>query len=46
MRFTLKTTFARRSELDLEYIQRWSPWLDIYILFKTIKIVIWQQGAY
>jgi lipopolysaccharide/colanic/teichoic acid biosynthesis glycosyltransferase len=41
-----ETTFARRSELDLEYIQRWSPWLDIYILFKTIKIVIWQQGAY
>jgi len=41
-----QTTFARRAELDLEYIQRWSTWLDIYILFKTIKIVIWQQGAY
>jgi len=41
-----QTTFARRAELDLEYIQRWSTWLDIYILFKTIKIVIWQHGAY
>jgi len=41
-----QTTFARRAELDLEYIQRWSVWLDIYILFKTIKIVIWHQGAY
>jgi Undecaprenyl-phosphate galactose phosphotransferase WbaP len=41
-----QTTFARRAELDLEYIQRWSAWLDIYILLKTIKIVIWKEGAY
>jgi Undecaprenyl-phosphate galactose phosphotransferase WbaP len=41
-----QTTFARRAELDLEYIQRWSIWLDIYILFKTVKIVIWHEGAY
>ena len=40
-----QTSFARRAELDLEYIQRWSPWLDIYILFKTIKIVLWREGA-
>ncbi|HUH99249.1 MAG TPA: undecaprenyl-phosphate galactose phosphotransferase WbaP [Anaerolineales bacterium] len=40
------TTFARRAELDSEYIQRWSVWWDIYILVKTIKIVFWQQGAY
>ena len=41
-----KTTFARRAELDTEYIQRWSLWLDILILFKTIKVVLWQDGAY
>jgi undecaprenyl-phosphate galactose phosphotransferase len=41
-----QTTFARRAELDDEYIQRWSMWLDIYILFKTIKVVFWQNGAY
>jgi Undecaprenyl-phosphate galactose phosphotransferase WbaP len=40
------TSFARRAELDNEYIQRWSVWLDIFILFKTIKIVFGQQGAY
>jgi Undecaprenyl-phosphate galactose phosphotransferase WbaP len=40
------TSFARRAELDIEYIQRWSVFLDIYILIKTIKIVFWQQGAY
>jgi Undecaprenyl-phosphate galactose phosphotransferase WbaP len=41
-----QTTFARRAELDNEYIQRWSIWLDIYILLKTIKVVFWQKGAY
>jgi Undecaprenyl-phosphate galactose phosphotransferase WbaP len=40
------TTFTRRAELDNEYIQRWSVWLDIFILFKTIKVVFWQKGAY
>ena len=40
------TSFVRRAELDSEYNQRWSVWLDIFILFKTIKIVIWQQGVY
>jgi len=39
-------TFARRAELDREYIRRWSIGLDIYILFKTIEIVFWQQGAF
>lgn len=41
-----ETSFARRAELDIEYTQRWSAWLDIYILLKTIKVVIWRQGAY
>jgi lipopolysaccharide/colanic/teichoic acid biosynthesis glycosyltransferase len=41
-----QTTFARRAELDNEYIQSWSIWLDIYILFKTVKVVFWQDGAY
>lgn len=41
-----ETTFARRTELDLEYIQRWSQWLDIYIMIKTLKVVLWRDGAY
>jgi Undecaprenyl-phosphate galactose phosphotransferase WbaP len=40
------TTFARRAELDMEYIQRWSLWLDIYIIFQTIKEVLAREGAY
>jgi undecaprenyl-phosphate galactose phosphotransferase len=40
------TSFARRAELDDEYIQRWSVWLDVYILMKTIRVVLWRKGAY
>lgn len=40
------TTFTRRAALDCEYIQRWSLWLDIYILFKTIKIVLFEKNVY
>lgn len=41
-----ETTFTRRAALDYEYIQRWSLWLDIYILVKTVKVVFWQKGAF
>jgi Undecaprenyl-phosphate galactose phosphotransferase WbaP len=40
------TTFARRAELDLEYIRCRSIGLDIYILIKTIETILWRQGAY
>jgi Undecaprenyl-phosphate galactose phosphotransferase WbaP len=40
------TTFARRAELDMEYIQRWSLWLDIYIIFQTFREVLARDGAY
>lgn len=40
-----QTTFARRAELDYEYIQRWSVWLDVFILIKTIKVVLLIEGA-
>jgi Undecaprenyl-phosphate galactose phosphotransferase WbaP len=41
-----QTSFAQRAALDNEYIQRWSIWMDIFIFFKTIKVVLWQNGAY
>lgn len=40
------TSFVRRAELDDEYIQRWSVWLDIYILLKTVRVVFQRNGAY
>ncbi len=41
-----ETTFARRASLDREYIERWTLWLDIYIILKTIKIVLLEKNAY
>ena len=41
-----QTTFGQRAELDMEYIQRWSAWLDIYIVLKTLKVVLRHEGAY
>ena len=41
-----ETTFSRRASLDREYIERWSLWLDIYIIFKTFKSVLFEKNAY
>ena len=38
--------FQRWMELDMEYIDRWSFWLDLNILAKTIPAVLSGQGAY
>jgi lipopolysaccharide/colanic/teichoic acid biosynthesis glycosyltransferase len=32
-------------ELDLEYIDNWSLWLDLKILLKTIPAVVSGYGA-
>lgn len=31
--------------LDLDYIERWSLSLDVYLLFKTIKVVFAREGS-
>jgi putative colanic acid biosynthesis UDP-glucose lipid carrier transferase len=36
----------RRVEWDHQYIRRWSLWLDLKILFKTVMIVWKQETAY
>ncbi|MCE1254154.1 MAG: sugar transferase, partial [Anaerolineae bacterium] len=41
-----QTSFSRRVQLDYEYIQEWSLWLDIYIILKTIRVVLSKEGAY
>lgn len=38
-------TFEQRVELELYYAQNWSFWMDIKILFKTIKVVLTRDGA-
>ena len=37
--------FEKWLELDLEYIENWSFWLDLKILLKTIPAVIKSKGA-
>jgi len=37
--------FERWMELDMEYIDRWSIWLDFKILFRTIPAVLKGSGA-
>jgi exopolysaccharide biosynthesis polyprenyl glycosylphosphotransferase len=38
--------FDRWVELDLEYIDSWSPLLDVKILLKTIPVVLTGKGAH
>jgi lipopolysaccharide/colanic/teichoic acid biosynthesis glycosyltransferase len=39
-------TFERRVELDLDYVRRWTIWMDVVILLKTIPAVLHRRGAY
>ena len=32
--------------LDTYYIRNWSPWLDLHILARTVRAVIFSDGAY
>ncbi|MEO8226545.1 MAG: sugar transferase [Gemmatimonadota bacterium] len=36
--------FRQRCELDVDYVRRWSIWLDIKILLKTIPVVLTNSG--
>jgi Undecaprenyl-phosphate galactose phosphotransferase WbaP len=40
------TTYEERVSLDEYYVRNWSVWLDIYILIRTIKVVVTSEGAY
>ena len=36
--------FDRRATLDLAYIDRWSLWMDIKIMLRTIPVLFQQSG--
>jgi undecaprenyl-phosphate galactose phosphotransferase len=40
------TDYDFRVETDKWYVRNWSLWLDIVILFKTVKVVLFREGAY
>ena len=39
-------TFAERVRLDKYVIQNWSVWLDLYILARTVNVLLTANGAY
>jgi lipopolysaccharide/colanic/teichoic acid biosynthesis glycosyltransferase len=40
------TTYTERVALDSYYVRNWSPWLDLYILAHTLRVVVMGKGAY
>lgn len=40
-----ETDYARRVALDTYYVLNWSPWLDIWILMRTVGAVLSMRGA-
>ncbi|GGF27270.1 undecaprenyl-phosphate galactose phosphotransferase WbaP [Aliidongia dinghuensis] len=40
------TSFFDRATYDEWYVRNWSIWLDIVILFKTVRVVLMRNGAH
>ena len=38
-------SFAMRVDLDVHYVQNWTPWLDLYLLVRTVPVVLSGNGA-
>jgi Undecaprenyl-phosphate galactose phosphotransferase WbaP len=41
-----RTTYAERVAFDIYYVRNWSVWMDIYLLAKTVLVVLSGYGAY
>ncbi len=39
------STFEQRVLLDVEYVRSWSPWLDLYVLARTVPVVFGGTGT-
>lgn len=39
-------TYEERVALDAYYVRNWSVWLDLFILAKTVRVVVRGEGAY
>jgi lipopolysaccharide/colanic/teichoic acid biosynthesis glycosyltransferase len=39
-------TFGDRIRFNEYYIRNWSVWLDLYILFRTVAVVVTAEGAF
>jgi exopolysaccharide biosynthesis polyprenyl glycosylphosphotransferase len=41
-----RTSLRKRIQYDLDYIERWSPWLDLRILLMTVQHVFWGKTSW
>ena len=39
-------SYDERVKLDIYYVEHWSLWLDMKILFKTVLVILGRKGAY
>jgi Undecaprenyl-phosphate galactose phosphotransferase WbaP len=39
------TDYVRRVSLDTYYVLNWSPWMDFWILLRTVYAVVFMRGA-
>ncbi len=39
------TGFAERLKMDMHYVKNWSPWLDLYVLARTVGVVFGGTGS-
>jgi putative colanic acid biosynthesis UDP-glucose lipid carrier transferase len=35
-----------RIQYDLDYLRNWSLWLDLWIIVKTVKVVLTRENAH
>ncbi len=40
------TSYEDRIRLDAYYVRNWSPWLDYFILLRTVRTILFREGAY
>jgi lipopolysaccharide/colanic/teichoic acid biosynthesis glycosyltransferase len=40
------TSFSERAEIDAYYVRNWSIWLDLVILARTVRALLFDREAY
>lgn len=38
--------YPERVMLDVQYVEQWSFWMELKILFKTVRVILHSKGAY
>jgi Undecaprenyl-phosphate galactose phosphotransferase WbaP len=39
------STFEERVHMDVAYVRGWSPWLDVYVMARTVPVVLGGTGS-